>query len=296
MRTWSPRSRKEAGRSDPGDPPNDVFEQPERSLLGEALNRPVGLFSAILLVGSAAVFLANHLFLAIDRLNDFSLAGLFLGGGVLVSMLLKSGDVGEATPRRSGNSLKTEAASVDDSEVILEDMVTFDQPESETATPGLAEVPAAGTPRLQIEKPKPRAVPKPVQSKPLAIAPEKSSGLADDGGDDELQGLQKGLIHYVEANDHHGQGEVLRRLGHLAKSRGHLRESQEFYMKSRDCFQVIGDHYAEAAVLLDLGQVLESLDEHDSASAAYRDANRALLDVAMNSGDRHNEVQANAAD
>ena len=94
----------------------------------------------------------------------------------------------------------------------------------------------------------------------------------------------------------HGQGEMLRRLGHLAKARGHLKESREFYMNARSCFRKIDDHYAEAAVLLDLGQVLESLDEHDAASAAYRDANRALLDVAMNSGDRHNDIQAHAAD
>ena len=67
-------------------------------------------------------------------------------------------------------------------------------------------------------------------------------------------------------------------------------------MNARACFRNIDDHYAEAAVLLDLGQVLESLDEHDAASAAYRDANRALLDVAMNAGDRYNAVQAHAAD
>ena len=127
------------------------------------------------------------------------------------------------------------------------------------------------------------------------VAPAAVKSVPDPT-DDEVATLQKALVHYAGSNDFHGQGEVLRRLGHLAKARGHLKESRDFYMNARGCFRKINDHYAEAAVLLDLGQVLESLEEHDAASAAYRDANRALLDVAMNTGDNQNAIQAHAAD
>jgi hypothetical protein len=143
-------------------------------------------------------------------------------------------------------------------------------------------------------EPAPAKPPVPAQA---LVEPDEIIAAPDpDPVDDEVTNFQQALVHYVNTGDFHGQGEVLRRLGHLAKGRGHLKESRQFYMNARACFKKIDDHYAEAAVLLDLGQVLESLDEHDAASAAYRDANRALLDVAMNAGDRYNAVQAHAAD
>jgi tetratricopeptide (TPR) repeat protein len=221
-----------------------------------------------------------------ERFDDFALAGLFLGGGVLVSVLLRSGDT--SSPIRK-KSKPPRSAPARDVELVLDDEVEFELPEVELgARSGLAEAPAASAPRLQVASSTPRK--NAGTKRPASLSPVQAVE------DDEIASLQKALVHYVDGGDLHGQGEVLRRLGHTAKSRGHLRESQGFYMKARDCFQKIGDHYAEAAVLLDLGQVLESLDEHDAASAAYRDANRALLDVAMNSGDRYNDVQANAAD
>ena len=285
MRTWPPRDRKDVSRSDPVDLPNDVFEQPERSLLGEALRKPVGMGAALIFVCSGLVFAVNHLFLNMERFDDFALAGLFLGGGVLVSVLLRSGDTSSPMRKRAKSSRPAPAREV---ELVLDDEIDFELPEAELGVhSGLAEAPAPTKPRLKVASSAAKAAD---VKRPASLSPVQAVE------DDEISSLQKALVHYVDAGDLHGQGEVLRRLGHTAKSRGHLRESQGFYMKSRDCFQKIGDHYAEAAVLLDLGQVLESLDEHDAASAAYRDANRSLLDVAMNSGDRYNDVQANAAD
>ena len=273
MRTWFPRSSKDsAGRVGLGEAPSDIFEQPERSLLGEALARPVGLGSALLIAVSAGVFAANFFYLHMDRIGDFALVAFFVGGGVLLSILLRAGNPNTSRERgRAGRAMTRE-----DDLILDEPFAVADGP---AAAPGFAEPTSASTP-----------VP------PAALVPPKAVRPVPDPVDDEVASFQKALVHYVDAGDFHGQGEVLRRLGHLAKGRGHLKESREFYMNARGCFRKTDDHYAEAAVLLDLGQVLESLEEHDAASAAYRDANRALLDVAMNSGDRHNAIQAHAAD
>lgn len=274
MRTWWPRSSKgRVGRVGLGEPLLDIFEQPERSLLGEALGRPVGLCSALVLAIAGGVFCANHFFLYMDRINDFALVAFFVGGGGLLSVLLRSGDVKAASQKRSRRSRSAEL----EGDLVLES--PFEERGERAMAAGLAESPPTMTP-----------VPSAALVESAAVRP------AHDPGDEEVATLQKALVHYVDGRDPHGQGEVLRRLGHLAKARGHLKESREFYMNARSCFRKIDDHYAEAAVLLDLGQVLESLDEHDAASAAYRDANRALLDVAMDSGDRYNAIQAHAAD
>ncbi|MDH3662452.1 MAG: tetratricopeptide repeat protein [Alphaproteobacteria bacterium] len=274
MRTKFPRSSKgKAGRAGLGEPPTDIFEQPERSLLGEALGRPVGFGAALLIVAAAGTFIANHFVFQMKRIDDFALVAFFVGGGLLLSMLLRTGDPHGASKKR----VRKVPADIQDEELVLAD--PFEEAGGSAAARGLAEAPPASPP-----------VPAAALVEPSAVRP------APDPVDNEVASFQKALIHYVEQGDFHGQGEVLRRLGHLAKSRGHLKESRDFYMNARSCFRKIDDHYAEAAVLLDLGQVLESLDEHDAASAAYRDANRALLDVAMNSGDRYNAVQAHAAD
>lgn len=276
MKIGFPRSSKgKSGRTESGEPPIDVFEQTERSLLGEALGRPVGLLSAIILLSAAGTFLANHFYFEIKRIDDFALVGFFVGGGLLLSVLLRAGDSNPASKRPASAG----RASERDNELFIEQPELFERRRDNPAAAGLAEPAAAAAP-----------VPPDALVKPEAVKP------APDPADDEVASFQKALVHYVDAGDFHGQGEVLRRLGHLAKARGHLKESRDFYVNSRNCFRKIDDHYAEAAVLLDLGQVLESLDEHDAASAAYRDANRALLDVAMNSGDRYNAVQAHAAD
>ncbi len=287
MGKWFPRSRKDAFGADMVEPPNDVFEQPQRSLLVEALGRPVGFGAAVILVAAAAVFVANHFVFQMKRIDDFALVGFFVGGGILVSMLLRTGDPNLAVKKRTR---KPRTAPRSD-ELVLEEPLdlAFAEADARPAS-GLAEARPAAASLAPARTPR-----EPVAAKPSASQPPPISSV-DEIEDDEVAGFQQALVHYVNAGDLHGQGEVLRRLGHLAKSRGHLRESQEFYVKARDSFRKIDDHYAEAAVLLDLGQVLESLDEHDAASAAYRDANRALLDVAMNSGDRYNAVQAHAAD
>ena len=275
MRNWLPRSSKDTpGRVGLGETPSDVFEQPERSLLGEALARPVGLFSAFLILISIGVFVANSFYLKMDRIDDYALVAFFVGGGVLLSLLLRAGDPNSS--RKPDRSRAGRPVAPDDDLILEEPFAMAGQP---AAAPGLAEAAPESSP-----------VP------PAALVPAKAVKPAPDPVDDEVASFQRALVHYVDAGDFHGQGEVLRRLGHLAKARGHLKESREFYMNARGCFRKTDDHYAEAAVLLDLGQVLESLDEHDAASAAYRDANRALLDVAMNSGDRNNAVQAHAAD
>ncbi len=274
MGTWFPRASKDkAGRVGLGESSLDVFEQPERSLLGEALARPVGFCSALVLVLAGGVFVANHFILRMDRIDDFALVAFFVGGGGLLSVLLRSGETTAVSQKRVRSSRPAEARG----ELILEEPFG-DRQENVMAT-GLAEPPATET-----------LVPSAALVAPATVR------QAPDPVDEEVATLQKALVHYVDCGDFHGQGEVLRRLGHLAKARGHLKESREFYMNARSSFRKIDDHYAEAAVLLDLGQVLESLEEHDAASAAYRDANRALLDVAMNSGDHHNAIQAHAAD
>ena len=229
----------------------------------------------MILVGAAATFIANHFHFQMKRIDDFALVGFFVGGGLLLSVLLRSGETGPASKQRPAKRRSVER----DTDLVIEQAQPFESRRDRAAVIGLAEPPAAGTP-----------VPADALVHPQAVRP------APDPADSEVASFQKALVHYAEAGDFHGQGEVLRRLGHLAKARGHLKESRDFYMNSRNSFRKIDDHYAEAAVLLDLGQVLESLDEHDAASAAYRDANRALLDVAMNSGDRYNAVQAHAAD
>ena len=289
MKPRSPRaSRSKPRRERRIEPVSDVFEQPERSLLGEALSRPLGIAAALTIIGSAGTFAANHFHFQYHRVDGFALVGLFFGGGLLLSMLLRSGDT-SAPSRKFGAALRPMEDGLrpidDDVELTLDDAVEEDEEEELLVhhlhqRPGLAEGPRAAPP-----------VP------PAALVEPNAVKAAPDVVDDEVANFQQALVHYANAGDYHGQGEVLRRLGHLAKGRGHLKESREFYMNSRACFRKIDDHYAEAAVLLDLGQVLESLDEHDAASAAYRDANRALLDVAMNnSSDRYNAVQAHAAD
>ncbi len=279
MRTrFSRPSKGGVGRAGLGEPSLDFFEQPERSLLGEALGRPVGWCSALILVLAGGVFVVNHFFLRMDRIDDFALVGFLVGGGGLLSVLLRSGDATAASQKRVRSRQSDESRG----ELILEDPyeeeLFKDRRENVMAT-GLAEPSPAVAPVRSMPPVDPVAIKEPL-----------------DMPDEEVETLQKALVHYTDCSDFHGQGEVLRRLGHLAKARGHLKESREFYMNARSRFIKIDEHYAEAAVLLDLGQILESLDEHDAASAAYRDANRALLDVAMNSGDHHNAIQAHAAD
>lgn len=307
---WFSRASKGSnGRDGLDDLSSDIFEQNEHSLIGEALRKPVGLLSALLLVASSGVFIANQVYLHLDRINDFALVGFFVGGGVLLSVLLRAGDTASApialakkgsAPTRRAQDTERPATTL-----IIEDDVTVELAPGETNE-------AARVERRQVAFPQQTAFPQTDEQNlhlglaetapakppvpPEALVEPDDIVAAPDPIDDEVSNFQQALVHYVNAGDFHGQGEVLRRLGHLAKGRGHLKESRQFYMNARACFRKIDDHYAEAAVLLDLGQVLESLDEHDAASAAYRDANRALLDVAMNAGDRYNAVQAHAAD
>lgn len=286
MGKWFPRSSKDAtGRAGFGESSVDIFEQPERSLLGEAFGKPIGFAALLLIIGSAGLFIANHFMLYMDRIGDFALVGFFVGGGILLSLLLRASDPNVAVRKRN---LTEKVIDEDEGELILE--TAFEErAQPNMAASGFAEPARAASP-TPIAPPAAPPVPAAALVHPEAVKP------APDPVDDEVATFQKALVHYVETGDFHGQGEILRRLGHLAKARGHLKESRDFYMNARSSFRKIDDNYAEAAVLLDLGQVLESLEEHDAASAAYRDANRALLDVAMNSGDRYNEIQAHAAD
>lgn len=270
MGKWLPRFLKEHGLAvEYGEPPIDVFEQPDRSLLGEALSRPLGLCAALGLLVAIGIFAANHFMFGWEKIDDYALVGFFVAGGILLSIVLRSGDP-NASPRKRVRRGRRVGESDD---LVLNQEVVAQQPEAI----------AIGDYDDN------------VRPAPEAISPafQEIDTLADDN---EASGYQKALIHYLDKGDLHGQGEVLRRLGHLAKSRGHLKESREFYVNARSCFRRIDDNYAEAAVLLDLGQVLESLGDQDSAAAAYRDANRSLLDVAMNAGDQQDTSQAQAAD
>ena len=274
MKPKSGRRFSKTGASVDTEPSNDVFVQTEKSLLSEAFGRPLGLAALALLFAALAAFAVNHFMLAMDRVNDYAMVALFLAGGLLLSILLRSGE-----PRtvRTRSSRREREPSEDD--LVIEDdpgSPGMDFPARQHR--GLAEEPASGAPI------------------PAAAMAETLHSVEEVEQDDEVVGYERALIHYAERGDLHGQGEILRRLGHVAKSRGHLGESREFYVNSRNCFKETGDHYAEAAVLLDLGQVLESLGDHDAASAAYRDANRALLDVAMNSTNQSGIINAQAAD
>ncbi|MGI9434266.1 MAG: tetratricopeptide repeat protein [Geminicoccaceae bacterium] len=258
---------------------SEVFQQPQRSLLGEALRRPLGIAALLALLLAATAFSANYFMLDWEMLDDYALVAFFVACGLLLSILLRSGTTGPLRVRIRSKRDESEIP-LPSSDLILEDEVSDDPSYATTSSqpsPGLAEPSPANTP---------------------AASPTSGSTVFTDDteADEEVDGYQKALVHYVAKGDLHGQGEILRRLGHVAKTRGHLKESREFYFNARSCFKQIDDNYAEAAVLLDLGQVLESLGDHDAASAAYRDANRALLDVAMNSGDRERSYQASAAD
>jgi hypothetical protein len=312
MGLFSRATKSRNGRDGLDDLPSDVFEQNEYSLFGEALRKPIGLFAALLLIASAGAFIANQFYLYIDRLNDFSLVGFFVGGGVLLSVLLRAGDslsVPVSVPKKSVATNRQASARADAAALIIDDEgpveTVANLPTPKKRKKFLERRKKADTRKEQVFSEKDEqnltfgfaeAAPAKPPVPPEALVEPAEIVAAPDPADDEVSNFQQALVHYVDIGDFHGQGEVLRRLGHLAKGRGHLKESRQFYMNARACFRKIDDHYAEAAVLLDLGQVLESLDEHDAASAAYRDANRALLDVAMNAGDRYNAVQAHAAD
>jgi hypothetical protein len=201
------------------------------------------------------------------------MVALFVAGGILLSILLRSGETKTARAKSSRRQ-----RDPGESELLLGEERESQQGDTlELQRSGLAEPPASGAP-----------IP--------AAATAETLHSVDIEQDDEVAGYERALLHYAERGDLHGQGEILRRLGHTAKSRGHLGESREFYVNARNCFKETGDHYAEAAVLLDLGQVLESLGDQDAASAAYRDANRALLDVAMNSTNQSGIINTQAAD
>lgn len=273
MMPWSSRGSKKGRPAVNFDPVSDVFEQSEKSLLAEAFGRPLGVIAILVLILAVCALAANHFLWVFDRVNDFAMVAFFVAGGVLLSLLLRSGEP------RSEQSARRQQRYGQESELVFED----EQADEGLVSPrrkGLSEERAAG-------------VPVPAAATRAAVQPATALSEVDD----EVAGYERALLHYAERGDMHGQGEILRRLGHAAKKRGHLDESKEFYVNSRNCFKSTNDHYAEAAVLLDLGQVLESLSDHDAASAAYRDANRALLDVAMNtSGGRDNDLHAQAAD
>lgn len=269
MTKWTGRRSRKTARTVELETASDIFDQPEKSLLGEAFGRPLGIVALLVLIGALGALGGNHFVWNMDRINDFAMVAFFVAGGILLSLLLRSGE-----PRPAMTKVKRTNRQPD---LVLED--DFDAPESETLShrrQGLAEASAASAP-----------VPKAATAVPphAVVSPEQ---------DDEVAGYERALRHYVARGDLHGQGEILRRLGHTAKTRGHLGESKEFYVNSRNCFKETNDHYAEAAVLLDLGQVLESLGDHDAASAAYRDANRALLDVAMNASSHRDGGTYNA--
>lgn len=270
MKPWTSRRSDQTRQVVEIEPVSDVFDQTEKSLLAEAFSRPLGIGALLVLILSLVAFVGNHFMWGMDRANDFAMVAFFVSGGVLLSILLRSGE-----PKSS----RTKAARQQPTTELLLDE-NLEAPGAETLghrRQGLAESPAPGSP-----------IPAAATASPLHAV--------DTDGDDEVAGYERALLHYAERGDMHGQGEILRRLGHTAKARGHLSESREFYMNARNYFKETDDHYAEAAVLLDLGQVLESLGDHDAASAAYRDANRALLDVAMNSSSNSNMIHAQAAD
>ncbi len=258
-------------------PHHDVFRQPEKSLLEEAVGRPLGIGALLILVLAGGVFAANHFMWTLDRVSDYALLAFFVAGGILLAVLLNSGEprsVRFKPNRQNREALPDEEFVIGGFEEAAPADLTFKPYQRQQ---GLAE-------EAPVRAPIPAAA---TAAKPHAVAVEH---------DDEVAGYERALLHYAERGDLHGQGEILRRLGHTAKTRGHLSESREFYVNARNCFKDTGDHYAEAAVLLDLGQVLESLGDQEAASVAYRDANRALLDVAMNSSNRDRMIHAQAAD
>lgn len=278
MKFWTNRRSNQTGHFFENDSTSDVFEQSEKSLLREALGRPLGLGALIIFVLAIAVFAGNHFMWTLDRVTDYALVAFFVAGGILLSLLLRSGEPKVRRPKpnrywRDEDLQQREMMHGRNQEDDRGEMVLGHHQRQ-----GLAENAPAGSPI------------------PLAATKQAAVPIADSEHDDEVAGYERALLHYVEKGDLHGQGEILRRLGHTAKGRGHLEESKKFYLSSRDCFKGTDDHYAEAAVLLDLGQVLESLGDQDAASVAYRDANRALLDVAMNASNRDRVIHAQAAD
>ncbi len=408
MKNWTDhRSGRREVMFDP-DMSGDYFQQSEKSLLREALGRPLGLIALLLVVLAVGAFAGNHFLWTIDRVSDYALVALFVAGGLLLVLILRSGlpESSRSKAQRQRHEQMEPAegemilgaapygAEDDDMVIGLHEHQDFDDHEGfhedqafdddvfeeyyEEPAPRSQREPrdrgqlsrssyrqerveedplgrqtekkrtlksrqqqvqvraveehedVLGRPVQRVQKAakttktvkrsktsKPRRSQRAEPSEVLQQPRESRRGRREDDGyrahpglaeetvvnapipiaaaaaqpiqvfdepqeDDEIAGFERALMHYAERDDYHGQGEILRRLGHAAKGRGHLTESKEFYLKARECFRKVEDQYAEAAVLLDLGQVLESLGDNDAGSAAYRDANRALLDVAMN--------------
>jgi len=108
--------------------------------------------------------------------------------------------------------------------------------------------------------------------------------------DDNEEGLRELLVllrNQVQTNNLYGQGTTLRDLGHLTKSLGYLMDSCEFYVSACHCFRDVEDHYAEAAVLLDLAQTLESLGHQDIAIEISVETNRIFKAAAKDKAVSH---------
>jgi tetratricopeptide (TPR) repeat protein len=243
---------------------NEFFKQTSSCLFGEALGSKLGLVSLFGMILAGGGYALNYFVLRSGIWDDYALVLMLVAGAGMVIAMLRGG-----TPARP----KARVVKIPTTKV--------ERVEQAAAEPAFR---TASDPSPRELREAPSAYNR-QQNRAAAAIPEH-----------DLEGYQNALLHYRKAGDMHGQAEILRRLGHLAKSRGHLKEAREFYVNSRRCFNQIGDNYAEAAVLLDLGQVLESLGEQDAAGAAYREANRALLDVAMDHGGGQDMAYDHAAD
>jgi hypothetical protein len=247
------RRRDDAGEA------AEVFVQPNRGLLADALSRPLGLVALAAMVLGGLILYASWGEGGAGWPADYALMILFVAVAAFVVVVLRAGE--PKLPRPSGG-FEPHHAPPEPVETVMPQR----RPARRTAKAPAA-APATG-----------RA------AAPAALAAEPDAPVTLDGGS-SFESYRRALLYYQRINDQRGQGEVLRRLGHLAKSKNRLQDSRDLYISARSCFREVGDSYAEAAVLLDLGQVLEAMGEHETAGAAFREANRSLLDVAISSNE-----------
>ncbi len=233
---------------------SDVFMQPSGGLLTDALRRPVGLaaLGGMALAG-VALYTGQPFQGALP--TPYLLVLLFVAAAAFLAVVLR----GETRPARRLARAKVAGEAV---EQLPRRAAGEGEPRSRRRSAA-----QAGQARSA------------ASVEAAAPAPARRTVKRN-----SFEGYRKALLHFQNANDPKGQGQVLRQLGQLAKDKGRLEDSRDCLINARNCFRQVGDGHSEAAVLLELGHVLERLGDQETAGAAYREANRSLLHAAIDGG------------
>lgn len=87
------------------------------------------------------------------------------------------------------------------------------------------------------------------------------------------------LREFELVGDPGGEGEALRRLGHVARCGGELERCRRLLERARGRLRDAGDRYAEASALIDLGAVAQELGDDAAARNAFATAGDLLRDI-----------------